>query len=286
MKGLLGIIIGLLIITTLSAQKPTIEWTNIPAGTFTMGSPENEVGRSVNETQHQVTLSAFKMSKYEVTVAQFKAFVDATRYKTDAEKGTGGVMGSAKWKDGKVEFKKGINWQCDGLGNPRLSTEYNHPVIHVSWNDAVAFAKWIGCRLPTESEWEYACRAGTTTPFNTGSNLTTAQANYCGDLPCNNNPKGEYRGNTMPVGSFAPNAWGLYDMHGNVWEWCCDLYGDYKVAAQTNPRGLARGSHHVIRGGGWCMYAEACRSANRLDFHPYIRDFSRGFRLVATESSK
>lgn len=229
MKDLIAMMITLLIATTLSAQKPIIEWASIPAGAFTMGSPASEVDRGSYETQHQVTLSAFKMSRYEVTVAQFKAFVDATGYKTDSEKGTGGIMGSAKWKDGKVEFKKGINWQCDIIGNPRLSTEYNHPVIHVSWNDATAFAKWIGCRLPTEAEWEYACRAGTSTPFNTGSNLTTAQANYCGNIPYDNNPTGNYIGNTMPVGSFTPNAWGLYDMHGNVWEWCSDRYGDYKI---------------------------------------------------------
>ena len=286
MKDLIAMMIALLIATTLSAQKPYIEWANIPAGTFTMGSPETEVDRSIGETQHQVTLSAFKMSKYEVTVAQFKAFVDATGYKTDAEKGTGGIMGSAKWKDGKVEFKEGINWQCDIIGNLRLSTEYNHPVIHVSWNDAIAFAKWIGCRLPTEAEWEYACRAGTSTPFNTGSNLTTAQANYCGNIPYDNHPTGDYIGNTMPVGSFTPNVWGLYDMHGNVWEWCSDRYGDYKITGQTNPQGRSKGTRRVIRGGSWCMSAGACRSANRLDFNPNIRNFDIGFRLVALEPTK
>ena len=197
-------------------------------------------------------------------MAQFKAFVDATGYKTDADKGTGGEIGSAIWTGAKFEYKAGVNWQCDVKGNPRLSTEYNHPVIHVSWNDAVAFAKWMGCRLPTESEWEYACRAGTTTPFNTGTNLTTAQANYNGNYPYNNNPKGEYRGNTMQAGSFAPNLWGLYDIHGNVWERCSDWYGDYPAVAQTNPQGTKTGSNRVIRGGSWNNIASLPVSAPPL----------------------
>ena len=154
------------------AQKPVIDWAFIPAGTFTMGSPRNEVGRTKDEIQHQVTLSAFKMSKQEVTVKQFKAFVDATGYKTDAEKGTGGRKGSSVWKYGEEMFTKkwllvgqdDANWRYDISGIIRPESEYNHPVIHVSWNDAKAFADWMGCRLPTEAEWEYACRAGSSTP--------------------------------------------------------------------------------------------------------------------------
>ena len=187
LKSLLTIFVTMLITTNVPAQKPVIAWANIPAGTFTMGSPIAEVDRFANETEHQVTLSAFKISKYEITVGQFKAFVDATGYKTDADKGTGGVSGSAIWTGTQFEFKEGVNWKCDVKGNLRPATEYNQPVIHVSWNDAVAFADWMGCRLPTEAEWEYACRAGTTTPFNTGDNYTTSQANYNGNYPYNNN---------------------------------------------------------------------------------------------------
>ena len=273
-----------------SQTKPAIEWADIPAGTFTMGSPTSEVDRSSDETQHQVTLSAFKMSKHEITVAQFKAFVDATGYVTDADKGTGGFSGSILWTGEKFEVVEGVNWKCDVKGNPRPVAEYNNPVIHVSWNDAVAFAQWRGCRLPTEAEWDYACRAGTKTPFNTGNNLTTNQANYHGDYPYNNNPKGIYRENTMPVGSFAPNAWGLYDMHGNVWEWCAD-YVDWDkenqvVVTDTYKDGIKdplckTGSDRVFRGGSWNSLAGGCRAALRDSGDPDGRDDRVGFRLVS-----
>ncbi|MEA3445959.1 MAG: formylglycine-generating enzyme family protein [Bacteroidota bacterium] len=234
---------------TTAQTKPTIEWANIPAGTFTMGSPTSEVDRSNVETQHQVTLSAFKMSKYEVSFEQYDLFCKATgRDKPDDE----------GWGRGK------------------------RPVINVSWYDATAFAEWMGCRLPTEAEWEYACRAGTTTPFNTGNNLTTAQANYNGNYPYNNNAKGEYREKTMPAGSFAANAYGLFDMHGNVWEWCSEWSGAYSTSAQTNPKGASSGSIRVRRGGSWFSNAYYCRSALRCDFTPDARsNFFIGFRLVS-----
>ena len=227
-----------------------IEWVQIPAGTFTMGSPNNEAERDSDEgPQTVVSLSAFKMSKYEITFAQYDAFCDAT--------------GRAKPDDG--------GW---GRGN--------RPVIHVSWDDAVAFAAWMGpgCRLPTEAEWEYACRAGTTTPFNTGLCLSTSQANYNGNYPYSGCSAGSELGSTQPVGSYAPNAWGLYDMHGNVWEWCSDWYGSYSGVSQNNPTGPASGSNRVLRGGSWNDYGRHCRSAFRNTYGPSYRDNFIGFRLV------
>ena len=232
------------------STKPTIKWASIPAGTFMMGSPVSEVDRSSDEIQHEVKLSAFKMSAYEVTFEQYDAFCVATKREKPGDEG---------WGRGK------------------------RPVINVSWDDATAFAKWMGCRLPTEAEWEYACRAGSTTPFNTGANLTTNQANYDGNYPYNKNATGIYRAQSIAVGSFAPNVYGLYDMHGNVLEWCQDWHGDYPSSSQSNPTGPTEGSRRVFRGGGWDGGAPGCRSAFRLNFGPDLRDADFGFRLVSPE---
>ena len=227
--------------------RPHIEWVDIPGGSFMMGSPESEVGNIGNEVVHPVTLSGFKISKYAITFNQYDLFCEATGREKPGDEG---------WGRGQ------------------------RPVIFVSWFDATTFAAWMGCRLPTEAEWEYACRAGTTTPFHTGNNLTTDQANYNGNRPYSNNFGGEYRGKTMPVGSFGANAWGLYEMHGNVREWCNDWYGDYSTLVQTNPKGPASGSLRVFRGGTWSNPADYCRSARRNEASPGFRDDGTGFRLV------
>ena len=261
----------------------------IRGGEFTMGSPESDVNRQEYETQHQVRVSDFYMSKYAVTVGDFKKFVEATGYSTDAEKGDGSYV----W-DGKNWIKKsGINWRFYGdSGSVREAGEYNHPVLHVSWNDAVAYCEWMSkqtgkrFRLPTEAEWEYACRAGTTTPFNTGEKLTTDQANYNGEDVNNKNPKGVSRGGTVPVDTFSPNAWGLYNMHGNVWEWCSDWFGEnyYRECKAKgtveNPVGPESGSSRVLRGGGWGNNITDCRSAKR-NYRPHdYRNADVGFRVV------
>ncbi len=135
-------------------------------------------------------------------------------------------------------------------------------------------------RLPTEAEWEYACRAGTETPFFFGKCLSTEQANYNGNYPLSSCPIGKFREKTVPVESFKPNAHGLYNMHGNVWEWCQDWYGAYTTEPVTDPEGPSKGEYRVIRGGSWDDYAEDCRSALRGNTTPVERDSNLGFRLV------
>ncbi len=233
-------------------KKPTIEWANIPAGTFTMGSPTNEFGREEDESQHQVTLSSFKMSIYEVTWAQYDLFCKAT----DRE------------KPDEFDFTRSeTSFRGDKL-----------PVVNVSHEDAEAFASWLGCRLPTEAEWEYACRAGSTTPFNTGDDLTSLQENIREDNI-------EIKISTRQVGSYAPNAWGLYDMHGNVQEMVSDFYRDYSPSPQTNPKGprLVEYSGEDIkvnRGGSWNNSKEFARSASRSSHYKDVVCVWKGFRLV------
>ena len=273
--------------TAISFQVPP-NFINIRGALFTMGSPESEVGRRDDETEHQVKVSDFYLCRYAVTVTEFQEFIEASGYRTDAEKGNGSWMyEGAEWKE-----KEGINWRYGVSGIERKAGEYNHPVVHVSWNDADAYCKWRTVttgkkfRLPTEAEWEYACRAGTTTPFNTSVNITTDQANYNGNYPYNNNREGLFRENTVAVDMFAPNAWGLHNMHGNVWEWCSDWYGEkYYDECKAkgivdNPDGPKKGSNRVIRGGSWGSCSECCRSAHRSNCNPGRRSNLIGFRLV------
>ncbi|MHC6202281.1 SUMF1/EgtB/PvdO family nonheme iron enzyme [Breznakiellaceae bacterium SP9] len=211
------------------------DMVRIPAGTFTMGSPTSEPSRISDEVQHSVTISkAFYMGKYEVTQ---KEWVSVMGSNPSGFKGDNLPVECVSWFDvidycNKRSVKEG------------LTQAYTRNGDTVTWNRNAN-----GYRLPTEAEWEYACRAGTATPFSTGSNITTSQANYNGDYPYNGNSKGTYRGETTPVGSFAPNNWGLYDMHGNVLEWCWDWYGDYSSSSQTDPMGAASVSDRVWRGG-------------------------------------
>jgi sulfatase modifying factor 1 len=225
----------------------------VPPGSFMMGSPSSEADRDGGETRHGVTLSkGFWMGKYEVTQGQWQS-----------------VMGS-----NPSRFK------APGL---------DAPVQMVSWDDCQAFIKKVNAkvggdvfRLPTEAEWEYACRAGTTTPFCYGSDLDASKANFDGNYPYGGGSKGVYRETTVRVGSFKPNSWGLYDMHGNVYEWCSDRFGNYPSGNAVDPSGPESGVYRVFRGGSWYSDGRDCRAANRRRFTPSFRDFDLGFRLVRT----
>lgn len=249
---------------------------SIPAGKFTMGSPAGEANRINDETQHEVTLSAFSMSKYEITSAEFATFLN--------EKGIG--------KDGRyitASFGSQALVNSATSGTVRYNTQWaaftgyeNHPVINVSWYGAMEFAMHVGGRLPTESEWEYAARANSTKAFNTGDCLSNTDANYWWVYPqtgCTNSSTA-FPFRTQPVGSYSANAWGLYDMHGNMNEWCSDWSGTYPSSAQTNPTGPSTGITRVYRGGGWLAYAQFCRSASRASKIPDFGTDALGFRVV------
>ena len=260
--------------------KDIVETVNIPAGTFTMGSPTSEVSRDNDETQHEVTLSAFRMSKYEITNAQYAAFLNAKGIGSDGKYAAGAYPTQALIYASSGSYDWGLHY-TNNQWIPVAGYE-NHPVINVTWYGATEYATYVDGSLPTEAQWEYACRAGSTTPFNTGSCLTNLQANYRWDNPystCTNSVT-TYPGKTQPVGSYSPNAYGLYDMHGNVWEWCSDWYGTYPTDAQTNPTGPATGSYRVYRGGSWLYDAQFCRSAVRSNSTAYDYEYYIGFRVV------
>jgi len=229
-----------------------VKMVRIQGGTFAMGSPSAGYTIYKEELQHQVTVGGFYIGKYEVTQEEYQEVIGTN---PSGFKGDNLPVERVSWFDA-IEYCNKRS-QKEGL-TPAYTINGNK----VTWNRGAN-----GYRLPTEAEWEYACRAGTTTPFNTGNDITTGQANYNGK-------------ETMAVGSFLPNAWGLYDMHGNVWEWCWDWYGNYKSGSQTDPMGASSGSYRVGRGGGWGNSAEDLRSAYRLSLSPNYRNSSVGFRLV------
>jgi sulfatase modifying factor 1 len=188
-----------------------------------------------------------------------------------------------------TEVTQGQWWQVMGT-DPSSFDDCgdNCPVETVSWDEAQAFIEELnrreatnGYRLPTEAQWEYACRAGTTTPFSFGECLSTSQANYDGDYPYTGCSSGTYRKTPIAVASLGKNAWGLYDMHGNVWEWCSDWYGSYSSAVpRPDPEGPTSGNYRVIRGGSWNIGARSCRSANRNGVTPELPPSYLGFGFV------
>ncbi|MDM8535882.1 formylglycine-generating enzyme family protein [Desulfobacterales bacterium HSG17] len=264
-------------------DKLSMNFAYIKPGTFMMGSPEDEPERMADrEHLHKVTLTkGFYMQTTAVTIGQWRIFADDTGYRSQAETEDGAYA----WTGEDWKKNKDVYW--DNLG---FEQEEDHPVTCVSWNDAQVFIKWISekdgkiYRLPTEAEWEYACRAGTDTPFSFGKCLSTDQANYDGNYPLEDCPKGTFRGKTTPAGSLEANAWGLYDMHGNVWEWCQDRFGDYTFEAidkaVVDPVGAIEGDDRVVRGGSWGNRARDCRSAVRGRGGPGDRSDLLGFRLL------
>ncbi|MDR2020288.1 MAG: SUMF1/EgtB/PvdO family nonheme iron enzyme [Treponema sp.] len=284
---------------------PAPEMAAIPAGTFSMGSPPSERERvGYQEQIRPVQVSAFYLGKREVTAGEFRRFVEETGYRTSAEQ-AGGAFAYNETA-GEWEFRAGADWR-----RPGFRQDGDHPAVNVSWFDAAAYCNWLsakeglapaytiageeirwdrnadGFRLPTEAEWEYACRAGTATPFSTGTGISTAQANYNGTVPYFNNNPGLFRRGTTPAASLRPNGWGLYDMHGNVWEWCWDFYGLPKEETEgtaVNPAGPDSGVHRVNRGGGWDSAAKDIRSAARSSDPPETAGGSLGFRLARNKT--
>lgn len=269
------------LITIRDTSPPSFNSVNIPAGTFIMGSPTNEAERDLGETQHLVTLSAFRMSKYEITNAQYAEFLNAKSIGADGLYAAGTYPTKVLIISSIGEHDWGLHYTA---GKWVSVTGYeNHPVIFVTWYGALEFATFEGGRLPTEAEWEYACRAGTITPFNTGNCLSEIEANYDYRYPYTNCPVNtSFTGyTTRKVDSYATNAWGLYNMHGNVWEWCSDWWEPYSTASQTNPTGAVTGSIRLLRGGGNSNVAGSCRSAMRNDrYAPDYNSWTTGFRLV------
>ena len=225
----------------------------ISPGSFLMGSPKEEKERFENETQHQVRLTkGFFMASHLVTQEQWQA-----------------VMGN----------------------NPsNFQGEKNLPVDQISWDNCQEFIKSLRekdkkpYRLPSEAEWEYCCRAGTTTPFSFGETISTDQANYNGEGVYGGGKKGMVRKTTTPVGTFPANGWGLHDMHGNLWQWCQDWCGDYPQKVVVDPQGPDSGENRVLRGGSWVGPPGRCRSACRLSrCMPSTRGGNFGFRVCFFE---
>ena len=222
--------------------------TLILAGRFEMGDHLDNMENAL--PVHAVELDAFYMDIYEVTVGQFKKFVSQTGYDFN------------RWNDVSD-----------------YSATDDHPIVYVTWTDAKAYAKWVGKRLPTEAEWEHAARGGLTNKrYPWGDELSRDNANYEGVEGSDH-----WDGETAPVGSFAPNGYGIYDMAGNVWEWCADWYGEdyYSRSSMRNPKGPKTGKYRVLRGGSWSDRSYGLRVAYRYEYEPTADHYLGGFRCVS-----
>ena len=250
----------------------TLEMVYLPGGSFLMGTEEEEIERLVKKfnwegfrsekPQHEVKIQPFFLGKYPVTQEQWKAISSLPKVNRDLE------------------------------AEPSYFKGDKRPVEKVAWEDAVEFCQRLSFqtgkeyRLPSEAEWEYACRAGTTSPFNLGETITEELVNYDGREIYGNEPRGEYREETTPVGSFSANAYGLYDLHGNVWEWCEDDWHENYQAAPTDGSAwkLGASSIKVVRGGSWLNAPPDCRCAYRFDLASNYRSYFIGFRVAYVAS--
>ena len=250
-----------------------LELRLIRSGTFLMGSPPDESGRGEDETQVEVTITdPFYLSTTEVTQGQWMELMGTT------------LEEQISSQDGPVG--RGAKLVAKASAEGPLQ-----PMCFVSWTDAMSFCEKLNERekdllptgyyysLPTEAQWEYACRAGTLTATAFGNDLNSRQANFYGPSPYGNAEKGPYLERTAEVGSYPANQWGLHDMHGNVYEWCLDWYTEQLLGGQA-PVARGEGEARVIRGGTWNRVGSSCRSAYRYSAYPYTRSYNIGFRVA------
>ena len=260
-----------------------IVMVTIPAGTFIMGSPTSEANRESGETQHSVTLSGFKISKYLVTQEQYQAVMGSNPSNFNSNPQSGETQGKrpveeVSWYDAivfcnRLSIKEGLTpaYSIGGKTDPTAWGRMPMYTGDATWDAVIIVAGSNGYRLPTEAQWEYACRAKTTTAYNTGNTISDNTGWY----ESNSGDK------THEVGKKPANAWGLHDMHGNVWEWCWDWYNDYSSGTQTDPMGgVSSGTYRVFRGGSCDNSAERMRSAYRRYTYPLGQYYDVGFRLI------
>jgi sulfatase modifying factor 1 len=271
----------------------------IGGGAFPMGDA-SEWAYPEEGPVHEVVLSPYRIDALAVSNARFAAFVDASGYRTDAERAGSSFVFAGLLPDDVAPTRavaaapwwrlvEGADWRHPEGPGSRIEARLDHPVVHVSWHDAVAFCEWSGTRLPTEAEWECAARGGTTAPFPWGDELEPGGAHrmnvFQGSFPDHDIGEDGYVG-TAPVDAYPPNAVGLHNTTGNVWEWCIDWYdpGWYDVAGVTDPTGPPAGSARVLRGGSYLCHPSHCarfRPGARSSSTPPSTAGNVGFRVAA-----